>query len=174
MAEFSDPNNRSGNLGFTLLERILTLLDENDVPFQRMSHPPTYTSEDSAKARGEPLENGAKALVLKVDDDFRLFVMSAVERINSGLIRRYFSARKSRFATSDELMTLTGLVPGSVPPFGRPILDLPLYVDPSILVREKIAFNAAALTESIIMKPEDYCRVAKPDVFAFTGHRSKE
>ena len=64
---------------------------------------------------------------------------------------------------------MTGLVPGCVPPFGRPILDLDLYVDRSILENDRIAFNAGSLTDSMIMDREDYIRIAEPlEIFGFS------
>jgi prolyl-tRNA editing enzyme YbaK/EbsC (Cys-tRNA(Pro) deacylase) len=66
-------------------------------------------------------------------------------------------------------MELTGLVSGSVPPFGTPVLDLPLYVDRSILENEKIAFNAGSLTDSMIMSMKDYVRIAAFEVFDFSS-----
>jgi prolyl-tRNA editing enzyme YbaK/EbsC (Cys-tRNA(Pro) deacylase) len=59
-------------------------------------------------------------------------------------------------------------VPGSVPPFGRPILPFELFVDVSIQQNEKIAFNAGSLTDSIIMRSRDYLTVAGGKVFLFT------
>jgi prolyl-tRNA editing enzyme YbaK/EbsC (Cys-tRNA(Pro) deacylase) len=59
-------------------------------------------------------------------------------------------------------------VPGSVPPFGEPILPFPLYADTSIASNEKIAFNAGSLTDSVIMQVSDYLRLAKPTQFSFT------
>ncbi|MEZ6119409.1 MAG: hypothetical protein R3C28_22970 [Pirellulaceae bacterium] len=52
------------------------------------------------------------------------------------------------------------MVPGSVPPFGHPILPFDLYVDEAILANQKIAFNAGLLTESFVMAMEDYLRIA--------------
>jgi len=78
------------------------------------------------------------------------------------------SIKKIRFAQSDELMSLTGLVPGSVPPFGRPILDLDLYVDRSIVANDRIAFNAGSLTDSIIMGTDDFIKIAKPSIIDFS------
>jgi len=71
------------------------------------------------------------------------------------------------------LKSLTGLVPGAVPPFGRPILERPileldLYVDRSILENERIAFNAGSLTDSIIMNTKDYIMIANPQIFHFS------
>ena len=61
-----------------------------------------------------------------------------------------------------------GLVPGSVPPFGQPILPFPLYVDEAIEQNERIAFNAGSMTDSIILGVPDYLRLASPtQIFEF-------
>ena len=151
-----------------IYSRICEFLRASGVNFREVCHEPTLTSEDSAKARGEELRIGGKALLIKVDDTFRLFVMSADRKLDSGRVKQIFGAKKTRFATREELAERTGLVPGSVPPFGDPVLPFPLYVDRSILENEKIAFNAGLLTQSIILSVEDYTRVAQPTVEDFS------
>ncbi|MEO0470349.1 MAG: YbaK/EbsC family protein [Bacteroidota bacterium] len=152
-----------------MLEKILHFLDEQQITYRSLSHEPTLTSEESARVRGEALEIGGKALLLKVNKEFHLFVLSAACKLNSSAIKTYFSVKKLRFATSAELMDQTGLVPGSVPPFGRPIMNYSLYVDESIVQNERIAFNAGSLTHSVIMSVEDYLRLAQPTVFPFSS-----
>lgn len=145
-------------------------LDGLGIEYRYLTHAETRTSTESAAVRGEPLENGAKALVMKVGDEFHLFVLSAARKVNSGEIKRRFGVRSIRFATPEELFELTGLVPGSVPPFGEPILPLKLYLDDNVLALERVAFNAAALTESIIMSTSDYVRAATPAaIFGFSS-----
>lgn len=151
-----------------MLDAIRNLLQLHSIEFREIHHEPTYTSEESAQARGEDLSIGGKGLVVKVDQTFKLFVLSASKRLDSSTLKRRFHARDIRFATADELMTLTGLVPGSVPPFGKPIIDLELYVDDSILRNDRIAFNAGSLTDSIIMSVKDYLDIAQPAVFSFS------
>jgi Ala-tRNA(Pro) deacylase len=150
-----------------VLERIRSLLEGEGVPFREVHHAPTYTSEESAAVRGEPIEIGGKALLLRVGDDFGLFVISAARKLDNSLLREELGTGKSRFATPEELLELTGLVPGSVPPFGRPIFPLPLYVDRSILANARIAFNAGSLTDSIVMSRADWQRIAAPQVLSF-------
>jgi len=145
----------------SILDNILALLDDHGIACRRLHHRPTYTSADAARVRGEFLHIGGKALLLKADDRFVLVVISAALRLDSAALRRELGIRRSRFATPAELADLTGLVPGSVPPFGRPILPLTLYVDRSVLANDRIAFNAASLTDSIIMSVEDYRRIAR-------------
>ena len=131
---------------------------------RHLRHEPTPTSEESARVRGEPIEIGGKALVFKAGDRFLLFVVSAARRVDSKRLRKAGGARGIRFASRDELHELTGLVPGSVPPFGRPILDLDLVVDESVLANDRIAFNAGSLTESVIMSTRDWLEIAAPDL----------
>lgn len=146
----------------TVLDRIIAMLDEASVSYQLMEHEPTYTSEDAARVRGEPLEIGGKAIVLNIGDgQFALFVMSAARKLHSASVRRVLRIGKHRFATREELHELTGLMPGCIPPFGEPILSLPLYVDESVFENDRIAFNAGSLTHSLVMSIEDYRRVAQ-------------
>ena len=145
------------------------MLTEAGVSFREVPHEPTRTSEESAKARGEELRIGGKALLMKGDDLFRLFVLPADRKLDSGAIRREFGWKKLRFATPDELLELTGLVPGCVPPFGPPILPFELCLDQSVMQNPRIAFNAGSLTDSIILTMTDYLAVAKPSrVFEFS------
>jgi Ala-tRNA(Pro) deacylase len=104
---------------------------------------------------------------MKTGEMFRLFVLSANLKADSAAIRDKFGVRKIRFATADELKELTGLVPGSVPPFGNPILPFELYADSSVTANDKIAFNAGSLEDSIILRVEDWLRAARPEVFRF-------
>ena len=153
----------------SLLPRIVEWLTAQGVAFEQRHHAPTLTSRDSAAARGESLSIGGKALLLSCDGEFRLFVLPADRKLDSAAIRRELPCKKCRFATPEELLERTGLVPGSVPPFGQPLLPFPLYVDTALDTNERVAFNAGSLTDSLILSREDYLRVAAPTArFAFS------
>lgn len=125
-------------------QQIHDLLTSNNIPFKSLHHEVTPTSEDSARVRGEDLSTGGKALILKHSTDdkdpnendnnaYALFVLSASRKLNTKAIKKEFQSKNVRFATPEELADLTGgLIPGAVPPFGRPIINLDLYVDTSI------------------------------------------
>lgn len=153
-------------------ERIFNLLDEREISYQKLlNHQVTKTSEESAQVRGVDLSTGGKALVLKLDSEaVGVFVMSASRSLHTKKIKKALGKKNVCFASPEELATITGgLVPGSVPPFGKPILELDLYVDELILKNEIIAFNCGSLTDSVIMKVEDWIKVANPtQVFAFS------
>lgn len=156
-----------------MFDKIKSFLNEQGVSFEEKEHAVTLTSEDSARIRGDELSAGAKAILYKVQDSFYLFVLAANEKMDTKKIKEYFKekglkAKKTRFASTDELLEMTGLVPGSVPPFGRPILEFDLFVDPSLLSNETISFNAGSLTNSIKMGLKDYMKVNGATVYNFT------
>lgn len=151
-----------------MFEKIKNWLIAQSIDFNQVHHMPTETSEEAAQARGEDLSIGGKALVLKIDDSFKLCVLSAAKKLDSSALKKHFGAKKLRFADKNELMELTGLVPGSVPPFGKPFIDLELLLDSSIAKNQKIAFNAGSLTDSIIMSVQDYLKVARPIILDFS------
>ena len=151
-----------------VLDLIRTLLASHAIEYREAHHEPTHTSEESARARGEDISIGGKAILMKVGEEYKLFVLSAARKIDSQKIKVHFGTRRLRFATPEELRELTGLVPGSVPPFGHPVLPFDLYLDISVTTNEKIAFNAGSLTTSIIMNVCDYLGLVSSEVFDFS------
>ncbi|MFT7676757.1 MAG: Ala-tRNA(Pro) deacylase [Planctomycetota bacterium] len=149
--------------------RIRDCLGQAGATWREIEHEETPTSADSARARGESMSIGGKALVIKVGKTLGLFVLPADRRLSARALRQHLGERRSRFATQEELLERTGLVPGSVPPFGRPVLDLPLYVDQHTWDSERIAFNAGSLTLSFILPSADWRAAVKvEDVFEFS------
>jgi Ala-tRNA(Pro) deacylase len=148
-------------------DRLLHALKTAGVAYREIQHEPTLTSADSARARGEPLGVGAEALLLKCDGAFRLIVLPADRKLGSKLVKQALGVKDVRFATREELLELTGLVPGSVPPFGEPILPFPLYADHDIGVRfPRVAFNAGDLCRSVVMSAADWETIARPQRIA--------
>lgn len=153
----------------TVADRVESLLAA--VPHRVIDHPPASDSASAASARGTPLEIGGKSLVMKLDRGigFAVLVVGGDRRIDNAALRRHLRVRRYRFATEAELQQITGLQPGCVPPFGRPVFDVPLFVDTDTASRPRIAFSLASHTRSVEMATADWLAVAKPDqVFPFT------
>jgi Ala-tRNA(Pro) deacylase len=133
------------------------------------NHPASSASQPrrSCCVHGFDLGDGGKALVLKVGEAFHLFVLNEMMRLDSSAIKDYFGSRRIRFAKVEELNTFTGLVPGTVPPFGDPILPFNLFADTSLTKNPAIVFTAGSLSEFFILAMEDYLAIAKPTIFPF-------
>jgi len=146
------------------LNKIKYMFEIANIKYSIVEHSPTYTSQESATQRGDNIRNGAKAIVLKTDNYFSLIVMSASLKLDSKKVKQCLNLKKLRFATKEELYDMTGLVPGSVPPFGNPILPFSLYIDSSIIELEYISFNAGSLTQSISMSKSDYLSMSEGQI----------
>lgn len=150
----------------SVFERIEELLSARNVAYKVMRHEPVYTSQEAARVRGTPLASGAKALICKGESDFVMVVLPADRKLASGEVRRAKGWRKLRFASEEEVLELTGLRPGSIPPFGS-LFGLPTLCDRRLAENQLINFNAGDHSISISMAYADYVRVEGPEMGDF-------
>jgi Ala-tRNA(Pro) deacylase len=95
-----------------------------------------------------------------------MFVVPADRKLDSRAVRRAKGWRKLRFATRDEVLGMTGLAPGSIPPFGS-LFGLPTLCDERLGENEAINFNAGDHSISVSMQYTDYVRVESPGLGLF-------
>ncbi len=147
---------QSGRTAVT--ERLLSLLETAGVTYRVVEHEPVFTSEQAAAVRGTPAGAGAKALLVKADDRYALLVIAGSRRVDNGRLRQALGARRVRFASAEELFTLTGCRPGALPPFGA-LFNLPVLLDRSLEPAPQAAFNAGSHTVSVVMDGPDFRRL---------------
>jgi len=144
-------------------ERLERWLREQGVAFRLFEHAPVFTSEEASRVRGTPIDAGAKALVLRAEDQPVHVVLPGHRRVDNARVRAVLGTRTLRFATPEELFALTGCVPGAVPPFGN-LFGLPVLADAELAAREDIAFNAGSNAVSIVMRAADFIRLSEARV----------
>src|SRR5205807_548542 len=81
--------------------------------------------------RGTSLASGAKAIIMKGGDHFALLVLPADRKLDNPKVRKALGSKALRFASREEVEQLTGLAPGSIPPFGS-LFGLPTHCDPAL------------------------------------------
>jgi len=113
------------------------------------------------------MEQGAKALVFKADDDYIQLICPANLRIDSKKFKKQFGYKKMSMVDLDVLEELTTCKKGAVPPFGN-LFEFKVFVDQKLSENEIIAFNAGTRTDSIMMKYTDWEDLVKPVVSNFT------
>lgn len=134
-----------------------------DAPYEIVDHAPVTSAVGAAQARGTALETGAKGIVMKLDRiGFAVLAIRADQRIDGKHLRRAFGIQRYRFASADELAARTGLGPGEVPPFGRPVLDLPLYVDAALAAGARMAFTVGRRDRSFLIAVPHWLAAARP------------
>lgn len=136
--------------------------------FRLLDHPPVRTSEQAATVRNVPLATGAKALLYRdTSAVFLLVVLSAATRIDNKKFKKQFG-KNTRAATEEEVRSITGCLPGAVPPFGSVFgreertdcstkdgedgigRIVPTFVDRSMLEQGTMCFNAGLRGRSVV------------------------
>lgn len=152
----------------SVTERLLALLTAGGAAFEVIQHPPVRTSEEAAAIRKTPPEQGAKALVFQADGRTVLLVVPGHRRLDTRAFKRAHSVKDLRLLPVPDLLTLTGLEPGAVPPFGS-AFGFPTYADEGLLSEPRIVFNAGSRSVSVLLATADYVRLEQPTVGRFAA-----
>lgn len=116
-----------------------------------LEHEPVITSEDAARTRGFELRQGIKALLFTDDADHWVIVdVPADKKANDKKVAEQmgWSKGKTRMATPEEVIAITGCEIGSVPPFGHKT-NVPILVDVGVFENTESAFNIGLRTNSV-------------------------
>jgi Ala-tRNA(Pro) deacylase len=149
-----------------VFQRLKSFLDGRQVGHDVLHHTPVFTSEEAAQVRGTPLASGAKALVCKADERFVMIVVPADRKLASKSVRKLQGVKSLRFASREEVEQLTGLGPGSIPPFGS-LFGLQTWCDERLGEHERINFNAGDHAVSISLRYADYVAAEQPTLGVF-------
>ena len=149
-------------------EQLRALLDQEGAVYRVIEHEPEGRTEVIAKIRGNRIGQSVKSMTLQVRLTRRenIYCLANVPgdcRVDFDGVKSHFNADSVAFAAREKAEALTGCVIGAIPPFSFND-QLPALVDPLVLENEEIVFNAGRLDRSIMMRLEDYIRIARPQV----------
>jgi len=155
----------------TISKKVTGYLDKNKYKYELIDHKTTYTAWDTAQTEKVKPQEVAKALVMKVDNDYVLALISSnrnwdkqklLKTINAG--RKKTGERnykKIDFAKEAWMKkSLPGKV-GATPPF-RELLKLDLFADSLLLKGKKIYLGSGEYTNSIRINTSQYLKLEKP------------
>lgn len=141
-------------------EQLFRRLDELGIQALTVAYPSHRTVEEGKALRGDMHGTFTKNLLLK-DKKGRLFLVVAHEDRTvdlKTLHRRIGASRSLRFAPSDQMRDILGIVPGALTPLA--LLNdkeglVTVVIDAGLIGVEQLNFHPLANTESTGIKPED-------------------
>lgn len=149
----------------SVLEKVHSLIESNDVNFETHEHEPTPTSEDSARVRGTKMEEGIKALILKGKKTGKNILVAIPSHLKADMKAISDAAGdKFEFEKPEVIKERYGVIVGGVPPLGQ-VFDIPSYYDETIFEEEKSSFNAGTQENSVTMQSEDFKKVVEGNHF---------
>ena len=150
-------------------KRLLKFLKDSSISYEKFRHEPVRTSEEAQALRsGYTLAQGAKAIIIRAKfrdgRKFFMLVLPGDKRFDSKKVKKLLKCKSFSFANKDEVLDITsGVLPGGVPPFGN-LFNVPVFVDKTLGLNEKIVFNAGDRSVSVAMYYEDYVALVIPQI----------
>jgi Ala-tRNA(Pro) deacylase len=144
------------------------LLEENDVRYRVIEHPPAYTAQEEAEAAHIPGRNWAKTVVVMVDDEPMLTVMPATRRVDLERLSEVVGSDNVRLADEKDFERFyPDCEAGAMPPFGS-LYGQRTFIDETLREREKIVFHAGDHRTAVQLPYNAYERLAEAVPSRFT------
>jgi len=151
----------------TVARKLTKYLKQNKIKFETISHPESFTAQQTAQAERAPGKTMAKVVMVKADDKDVMAVLPATHRLNEQRFKKLLGVKKMRLSTEEEFEKLfDDCEVGAMPPFGN-IYDVPFYVDQTLAQNDNIVFNAGTHRESVKIAFRDYERLVDPELCSF-------
>ena len=153
------------------LTKMIRFLDENEVPYVRIIHAPSFTALETAASAHIPGKELAKTVMVELDGRMAMAVLPASFQVDLEALRVLAGANRIDLASEDQFRNLfPDCEPGAMPPFGN-LYDMAVYATESLAEDEEIAFNAGSHIELVRLAYADFARLVEPCVGRFAAHR---
>jgi Cys-tRNA(Pro) deacylase len=141
-------------------QKIKQILSSNQIEFEETEHEAVYTSHKAAQVIGlEAEEAGVKSLILKTKEGAFILVLNpGNKKVDTKKIAQMEDTKSVYFASPEEVLKVTGIPIGSIPPFGHKA-KLKTYLNEELLDCEYLYFNPGSHTKTIKMPSKDLLRV---------------
>jgi len=143
-------------------------LDVNGIKYVSIIHSPAYTAQEVAQSVHMPGRELAKVVIIELDGKMAMAVLPATRKVVVQDVRELTGCDDVKFATEGEFKSrFPDCEVGAMPPFGN-LYGMDVYASEELALNREIAFNAGSHVEIIRMNYEDFERLVKPKVLAFT------
>jgi Ala-tRNA(Pro) deacylase len=110
----------------------------------------------------------AKPVVVSVDDEYMMCVLSACHNIDLRALKKQLGAKSVELAKEKDMGKIFGDCElGAEPPFGN-LYDLPTIMDKALESDDHIMFQAGTHEKAIRMSMADYRKLVTPRVLEFS------
>jgi Ala-tRNA(Pro) deacylase len=141
-----------------------TFLREHHIPFEELTHEPTYEAQRVAHAVHTTGKHVAKSVLLYVNHGFAhiVAVVPATCQVDLEAVSAAMGRCEMRLATEAEMAALCpDCEVGALPPFGSHY-GMKTIVDQQLADEDEIVFASNTLRESICMRFDDYYGLEHP------------
>ena len=134
-------------------------LQELGIPHRVFVHVEPVTSlEQAARQRGQRPSQVVRSILFRVgQDEFRMALVAGPAQVSWKTLRKHLGQSRLTMATEEEVLAVTGYVPGTVSPFGLP-RPLKVLIDPSVLDEDEVSIGSGMRGVAVILQSVDIQR----------------
>ncbi len=148
-------------------KKVLNYLDKHGISFDVVDHKTIYTAHDLAQTLRSDLDSIAKALLVKVDSQYKIIVLPAGRKIDFSKLAKALKAKKVSIPKEKVMEKVLKVKVGGITPFGA-LHKLETLVDKSLLKTQKVIMNAGSFNQSVHMKVKDFINLEQANLAAFS------
>ncbi|RKH16483.1 hypothetical protein D7X74_15360 [Corallococcus sp. CA047B] len=142
-------------------------LRRHRVPFERYAHARAESATELVEVLNVPGWRVAKSVIVKANRQPWIVVVPALASVDLRQVRDILGVHTARLATESEFVDhFPGCEPGAEPPFGE-LYGLPVAVDESLSLNERLLFRAGSHEEALELRFQDFARLEWPLVASF-------
>jgi Ala-tRNA(Pro) deacylase len=155
-------------------QRLKQFLDQNNVPYESISHSNAYTIAAIGAITHIPGKEIAKTVMVRVDGQTCMAVVPGSRHLDLGALKSELGIKSAMLVSEGEFAsTFPDCEIGAMPPFGV-LYNLPVYADDHLAQETEIVFNAGSHHELVRMAYRDFERLQKPKVLHIATQTAAE
>ena len=148
----------------------IAFLRQLEIPHTVFQHTgPVHSLEQAAIERKQRPEQVIRSIVFRLSEDqFVMVLMAGPGQVPWKALRKHFNQSRLTMATEEEVLRVTGCVPGSVNPFAL-LLPIPVLIDRAILNLSEVSFGSCQRGVAILINPRDLTKaLSNYEIIDFT------
>lgn len=150
-----------------IAKKILNYLAKNKIKYELIEHRTVFTAFDAACTQKIKPQLIVKTLVIKADNKILLALTPANKNLDLQKLKKITKAKKIAFAKEAWMKkNLIGKV-GATPSFGK-LLDLPVYLDKTLMKNKELYLNTGDYTFSFKIKTTAFIKLEEPIIGVFS------
>lgn len=153
------------------MQKIIEHLKKNNIKHEVLEHKVVYTALDLASTLKARLNEVAKNLLVRVDQNYYMVIVPATHNLNLKKLKEFLSKKgiKARVVElpGEEIMKKAlKLKKEGIAAFGS-LYQIPVIIEKNVLKNKKSIFNPGEFVKSIRMSVKDFVKLEKPLIGAF-------
>jgi len=154
-------------------KKVENFLEKLSVKFEAVRHKTVFTAYDKAATLRVKPSTIAKVLVVKLDKELAMAVISGGKNLDTDKLLKLAKAKKIDLAKEKVIGEIfKGIDPGAIPPFYG-LWQIKVFCDKKLLEQPKIILSAGSYEASLEMSPSTF-KKANPEMIIGNFSKTKE